>query len=65
MPVYEYECHGCNARLERRQRFDEAPLTECPSCGSRLRRVLYPVPIVYKGSGFYTTDHGSRPSGDS
>lgn len=66
MPVYEYECTGCRSHLEQKQRFHDEPLTTCPSCGGRMRRVLFPVGIVFKGSGWYCTDHGSRSgSGDS
>ncbi len=59
MPTYEYSCDDCGAALERRQRFDESPLTQCPSCGGSLRRVYHPAGIVFKGSGWYCTD--SRP----
>ncbi|MGH2616759.1 MAG: FmdB family zinc ribbon protein [Thermomicrobiales bacterium] len=45
------------------QRFADDPLTECPECGSRIRRVIQPVGVVFKGSGWYITD--SRPSGSS
>jgi putative FmdB family regulatory protein len=58
MPVYEYECGVCKCRFERRQRFDEEPIGICPQCQGKARRVLHSVPIFYKGSGFYSTDHG-------
>jgi predicted nucleic acid-binding Zn ribbon protein len=35
----------------------EEPLTTCPECGKHIRRVLYPAGIVFKGTGFYKTDH--------
>ncbi len=38
------------------------PLTTCPKCGEHIRRVLFPAGIVFKGSGFYKTDHGSGPA---
>src|SRR5437588_3902418 len=60
MPLYEYGCSACRARLERRQRFDEEPLRECPICGGSLSRILQPVGIVFKGSGWYSTDN--RPT---
>ena len=41
------------------QRFADDPLTECPQCGSSIRRVIQPVGVVFKGSGWYITD--SRP----
>jgi putative FmdB family regulatory protein len=62
MPIYEYECVACAARLEKKQRFDEEPLVECPECGERLRRVLHPAPILFQGSGWYSTDNKSSGS---
>jgi putative FmdB family regulatory protein len=56
VPVYEYECTECGERLEVRQSFTDDPLTECPVCSGRLRKVLSPVGVVFKGSGFYRTD---------
>jgi len=63
MPTYEYECDDCQDRFERRQGFDEEPISVCPKCKGRARRVIHSVPIIFKGSGFYVTDH--RQSGDS
>lgn len=63
MPVYDYECDECKNRFEVRQRFVEDPVSVCPSCGGRVRRVYHPVGIVFKGSGFYVTDN--RKSGES
>jgi putative FmdB family regulatory protein len=57
MPTYEYVCHDCNNRFEKWQKMSEAPLTTCPTCGGSIRRVFYPAGIVFKGSGFYKTDH--------
>jgi putative FmdB family regulatory protein len=65
MPVYTYMCEECGVQFERQQKFSEAPLTRCPECGKKtLRKVYTPVGIVFKGSGFYATDHKS-PSGNS
>ncbi|MCK4963561.1 MAG: hypothetical protein KAS54_00650 [Dehalococcoidia bacterium] len=58
MPTYEYECNLCHNRFDRRQRFDDEPVSICPQCQGRARRVFHAVPIVFKGSGFYSTDHG-------
>ena len=60
MPTYEYECGQCRYHFDRRQSFDAEPVAECPRCQGKGRRVLHSVPIVFKGSGFYVTDHGSR-----
>ena len=63
MPVYTYRCHNCGVQFDRRQAFNDKPLTRCPECGKEaLRKVYLPVGIVFKGSGFYATDHRS-PSG--
>ena len=58
MPTYEYECSQCRHRFERRQRFDDEPISQCPLCSGKSRRVLHSVPVFFKGSGFYSTDHG-------
>jgi len=63
MPVYTYRCENCGVQFERTQKFDDLPLTWCPECKKKaLRKVYTPVGIVFKGSGFYSTDHKS-PSG--
>ena len=56
MPTYQYACTDCADRLEVVQKFTDDPLTVCPSCGGKLRKVFSPVGIVFKGSGFYRTD---------
>ncbi len=58
MPIYEYECSSCRSRFERRQRFDEEPIAVCPKCTGKARRLIHSVPVIFKGSGFYCTDHG-------
>ena len=57
MPVYEYECNKCSHRFEMRQGFHDDPQAECPKCKEIARRVFHPAPIIFKGSGFYVTDH--------
>ncbi|MDD5368749.1 MAG: zinc ribbon domain-containing protein [Anaerolineaceae bacterium] len=65
MPVYTYRCESCDIQFDRFQKFSEQALTRCPECGKKtLRKVFQPVGIVFKGSGFYSTDHRS-PSGQS
>lgn len=60
MPIYEYECDTCG-KFEKLQKITEAGLTECPTCGGQVHRVISKnVGIVFKGSGFYTTDSGSH-----
>ena len=58
MPIYEYQCDECGISFEVMQRMSDDPLTECDKCGGSLRKVLHPVAIHFKGSGFYTTDYG-------
>ena len=62
MPVYEYQCETCSIRFEKRQRFSDAPLTECPECGGLLHKVIQPVGVIFKGSGFYVTDNRGKSS---
>ena len=63
MPIYTYQCENCGVRFERHQNFSDPVLTQCPECMEEtLRKVYTPVGIVFKGSGFYSTDNRS-PSG--
>jgi putative FmdB family regulatory protein len=63
MPVYTYHCTNCGVQFEKQQSFSDQSLIRCPECGKRaLKKIYLPVGIVFKGSGFYATDHHS-PSG--
>jgi putative FmdB family regulatory protein len=57
MPIYEYRCTNGH-RFEVLQKIADDPLTECQECGAPAVRVLHPVAIHFKGSGFYSTDYG-------
>ncbi|HYX50212.1 MAG TPA: FmdB family zinc ribbon protein, partial [Ktedonobacteraceae bacterium] len=57
MPTYEYLCRTCSHRFETWQKMTDDPLTTCPECGGSIRRVFFPAGVVFKGSGFYKTDH--------
>lgn len=57
MPLYDYECLSCGHMFELRQSFHSDPEAECPSCAGDSRRKFHAVPVIYKGSGFYTTDY--------
>jgi len=59
VPTYQYACTECGADLEVVQSFSDDPLTTCPECQGRLRKVYSAVGIVFKGSGFYRTDNSS------
>jgi putative FmdB family regulatory protein len=68
MPIYVYRCASCSVETEKRQSFSDAPLTTCESCGGSLRRVLHPVGVIFKGSGWYSTDNrngGKAKAADS
>ncbi len=57
MPTYVYACDTCGKQFEKFQSFKDEPLTSCP-CGQegKVRRVIQPAGIVFKGSGWYITD---------
>ena len=61
MPIYEYKC-GNGHVFDIMQRMSEDPLTECVECGAPVRKVLHPVGISFKGSGFYSTDYSNSNS---
>ena len=58
MPIYEYRCEACGHTFELFQKFADKPVETCELCGARVNKVLHPVAIHFKGSGFYTTDYG-------
>ena len=61
MPTYAYECSNCGEQFERVQKFTDPPVTRCPNCKkNKVRRVVQATPIVFKGSGWYITDHRSN-----
>ncbi len=51
-----YDCPDCGHIFEVKQSYDDAPLADCPKCQTAAQRVFSPVPIIFKGSGFYVTD---------
>ncbi len=57
MPIYLYQCDSCGVRFERLQRMSEEALSDCPECEGHLHRVIQPVGVIFKGSGFYITDN--------
>ncbi len=65
MPIYTYRCENCGVQFERHQSFNDEPLKTCPECRKKsLKKVITPTRIIFKGSGFYATDHKSA-SGDT
>ena len=69
MPIYEYQCVSCKHRFELKQGFDAEPTESCPLCQATSRRMFHAPTVIYKGSGFYTTDYARKDqpsdSGDS
>jgi putative FmdB family regulatory protein len=70
VPTYDYQCRACNAVTEVIHSMLEEGPSSCAECGGELRRILYPTGIIFKGSGFYSTDsrsgsNGSRSSSGS
>ena len=57
MPIYGYRCTNCGHQFEIQQRMSDEPLQVCPKCQGKLTKVLYPTGVIFKGSGFYTTDY--------
>ena len=58
MPIYEYKCENGHV-FDVMQKLADEPLTACVECGAPVRKVLHPVNIAFKGSGFYSTDYKS------
>jgi putative FmdB family regulatory protein len=64
MPTYEYLCQSCGARFEAWQKMSDDPIDTCPTCGNHVRRIIFPVGLVFKGSGFYINDTRSAASSE-
>lgn len=62
MPTYEYYCETCNKRFDAFQKFSDAPLDACPEGHAPVRRVFSPAGIIFKGSGWYSTDSKASAS---
>ena len=65
MPTYQYACTECGHRLEAVQSFADEPLTVCPACEGKLRKLFSSVGVVFKGSGFYRTDSRNDAKGST
>jgi len=63
MPIYEYECEFCGEVIENWQKFSDAPLTTCESCGGKLHKLISHSSFHLKGSGWYVTDYAGKKSG--
>lgn len=58
MPIYEYKCENGHV-FDVMQKISEDPLQNCVECGAPVKKVLHPVGISFKGSGFYSTDYST------
>lgn len=63
MPIYEYQCLGCDRRLETLQGISEPPLTTCPECAGELKKLFSAPAFHFKGEGWYVTDYARKGSG--
>jgi putative FmdB family regulatory protein len=64
MPIYEYKCENGHV-FDVMQKLSEDPLTTCVECGAPVRKVLHPVGISFKGSGFYSTDYSKKRTNET
>jgi putative FmdB family regulatory protein len=64
MPTYGYRCNDCGVEFERFQKMSDAPVTTCEDCGGAVKKLLYPVGIQFKGSGFYINDYARASNGN-
>lgn len=63
MPTYEYRCNECDELFEFFQKITDEPLKTCPACGGELVRLISGgMGVIFKGSGFYTTDYKNSSS---
>ncbi|MES2461078.1 MAG: FmdB family zinc ribbon protein [Armatimonadota bacterium] len=60
MPTYGYRCTACSHEFERFQKISDPAVTACESCGEAVKKILYPVGIQFKGSGFYVNDYAPK-----
>ncbi|MDR0663723.1 MAG: hypothetical protein LBF80_06570 [Spirochaetaceae bacterium] len=61
MPTYEYECKKCGDAFELFQSMSDEPVRVCPKCGGEARRLINGgAGVIYKGSGFYSTDKSAQ-----
>lgn len=60
MPIYEYECKKCSHRFELIQKFSDKPISKCEKCDGKVRKLIAPPALVFKGTGWYVTDYSSK-----
>ena len=57
MPMYEYRCTSCNNKFELRQKFSDAPATECPSCSGAVEKMISQTAFSLKGDGWFNSGY--------
>jgi putative FmdB family regulatory protein len=62
VPTYSYRCTECDTAFDIHQAFTDSSLTECPTCGGKLRKVFSSIGVTFNGSGFYRNDSRSTSS---
>jgi len=63
LPIYEYECLECEKKFETMQKITEEPLTSCPSCSGKVRKLVSNCSFQLKGTGWYLTDYARKSDG--
>ena len=62
MPMYEYKCQSCNLVFEARQKFSDAPLTECRDCGGVVEKMISQTGFALQGGGWYDQGYHNNQS---
>ncbi len=62
MPIYGYRCESCGNEFEILQKMSDPALKTCPKCSGALRKMVYAAGVIYKGSGYYSTDYNKGGS---
>ena len=60
MPVYEYLCESCGLQFELRQKFSDAPITECRECGGQVKKMISQAGFALKGGGWYQQGYAQK-----
>jgi putative FmdB family regulatory protein len=65
MPLYEYQCSTCNNQFELRQKFSDAPASECPKCGGPVQKLISSTAFSLKGGGWYAEGYSEKKAADA
>ena len=65
MAIYGYRCTKCGHQFEVYQKMSDEPVQTCPKCEGKVTKMLYPTGVVFKGSGYYSTDYKGSNSSSS